>query len=177
MFSNPEANVNQLEIMPGMQVADLGAGIGFYSIPLAKVLGAKGRVYAIDVQNDLLMRLKNEAAQAHLTGIEAIHGNLEVLGGTKLRDGLIDYAVAANILFQITPAHRESFIKEVHRILRPGGRIAVIDWMESFGGIGPHPQDVVTSFQAQQLFTAHGFEFDHTISAGEHHYGLIFKRK
>src|SRR5690349_15540940 len=62
MFSEPSANLAKLGLVDGMKVVDLGAGSGFYSYEAARRVGATGRVYAVDVQKDLLERLRSNGA-------------------------------------------------------------------------------------------------------------------
>lgn len=174
MFSDPDQNVENFGLMPGMHVADCGSGSGFYSLAAARALGEKGRVYAIDVQKDLLARLKNEAARLHLKNIETIWGNIEKPGGTSLRDNSVDAAFLANVLFQVKD--KNSLLTELKRILKPKGRVLVVDWTSSFGGMGPSGESVVTSEQAQEIFSKGGFSFERRMPAGEHHYGLIFQK-
>ena len=66
MFSNPEKNIEQLGLTPGMKVADLGSGSGFYTIASARLVGTSGLVYSIDIQKDLLTRIKTEASKQKL---------------------------------------------------------------------------------------------------------------
>ena len=174
MFSDPKKNIEQLELTEGMHVADLGSGSGFYTLAAAKAVGATGRVFSVDIQKDLLARLKNTATKEHLNNVEVICGDLEKPGSTHLRDFSVDVAIASNILFQLK--EREAFVKEIKRIVKPGGRAFVVDWMDSFGGIGPQANDVVTLEKAKSLFEKEGFVLNKNISAGAHHYGLIFKR-
>ena len=61
MFSDPEKNIEQFSLGKGMHVADFGTGSGFYALAAAEAVGETGRVYAIDVQKDLLEKLKKEA--------------------------------------------------------------------------------------------------------------------
>jgi ubiquinone/menaquinone biosynthesis C-methylase UbiE len=174
MFSDPQKNIDQLGLLPGMQVADLGAGTGFYSLAAAQAVHDAGRVYAIDVQKDLLAKLKNTANSQRIHNIEVIWGDIEKLGGTKLRENSIDFAFAANIIFQLQD--KKGFVTEVKRILKSGARILVVDWVDSFGGMGPASSAIVTKSSAQDLFLKEGFTFDKDITAGDHHYGLIFKK-
>lgn len=174
MFSDPEENVKNFGLMPGMLVADIGAGSGFYSFAAGKMLGEKGRVYAVDVQKDLLAKIKNEAAQRHLGNIETVWGDIEKEGGTQLRDNSLDAAFVANVLFQVK--EKKGLVKEVKRILKSKGRVLVVDWTASFGGMGPTGEDVITSEQAQDLFSDVGFIFERRMPAGAHHYGLIFQK-
>ena len=174
MFSDPSKVVEQCGIQPGMDIADFGSGSGFYSIEASKALAATGRVYAIDAQKDLLVKLKNHAIKEGLFNIEIIWGDLEKPGGTKLRDGSIDLAFICNVFFQIE--EKENVIKEAIRILKPRGRVVFVDWSDSFGGIGPHAKSVFKKAEAVPLFEKFGFSVDRDISAGSHHYGVIFKK-
>jgi ubiquinone/menaquinone biosynthesis C-methylase UbiE len=133
-----------------------------------------GRVYAVDIQQALLSKLKNQAAKEGLYNVEVIWGDIDKLNGTKLRTASLDLAILGNILFQLE--NRQAVADEVKRILKAGGRAAVIDWEDSFGGIGPAPDRVVTKAKAQSLFEKNGFHLDKEISAGSHHYGLVLKK-
>jgi ubiquinone/menaquinone biosynthesis C-methylase UbiE len=174
MFSDPRHNLDQLGLRDGAIVADLGAGSGFYSIEAAKMVAHTGKVYAVDLQKDLLERLKREANRLHVRNIEIIAGNLEKLGGSKLRESSCDAAIASNILFMLDD--KKSFLIEAKRILKHGGRLLIIDWSASFSQMGPHPDHVVYKDDALKLALSAGFELDREIHAGAHHYGMIFRR-
>lgn len=174
-FSDPEKIIQDLNITEGTVVADLGAGSGFYALAAAKAVGAGGHVYAVDIQPELLARIKANATQEKLHNIEAVHGNLEKLGGTRLKDSCCDFAIVSNVLFQIED--RAGFLDELKRILKPSGRVLLVDWMENAGGVGAHPNSLVTQPQAKELFESSGFVFVSAVNAGSHHYGLIFRKK
>ena len=174
MFSDPVKNIEQCGIQAGMEIADFGSGSGFYAIAAAQALMATGRVYAVDVQQELLTKLKNTATREGLYNIEVIWGNIEKLGGAKLRDNSVDLVLICNLLFQLED--RETIIKEVKRVLRPSGRVLVVDWTDSFGGLGPKPEVIVRKDIAVSMFEKTGFHLDREISAGAHHYGLILKK-
>lgn len=174
MFSDPEKNIAQLSLGEGNYVADFGSGSGFYSFAAAQAVGSTGRVYSLDIQKDLLQKVKKEAQARHLANIEIIWADLEHLGGSKLREASIDAVILANVLFQIE--NKDNSILEIKRILKKGGRVLVIDWLSSFGGLGPQSKDVLSKEKAQELFTKHGFAFDREISAGAQHYGLILRK-
>ncbi len=173
MFSNPQNNINTLGVDNGMKVADLGSGSGFYSIECAKLVGNRGRVYSIDVQQDLLDKIKNSASLLGLHNVEIVWGNIEKIGGTKLREAVIDRAILSNTLFQIEEKDRDNLVLEIKRILRPGGKILVVDWDDSDLG----PKVKVKIDKAQGLFEKAGFVTEKRFDAGDHHYGLIFKRQ
>ncbi len=174
MFSDPVKNIEACGVQAGMDIADLGAGSGFYTLAAAKALVATGKVYAVDAQKDLLTKLKNQATRDGLYNVEIVWGNIEKEKGTNLREGMIDLALICNVLFQVED--RSGTIAEIKRILKPGGRVLVVDWTDAFGGIGPHPKSVITKAAAQEMFEKAGFSLDREISAGSHHYGMIMKK-
>jgi ubiquinone/menaquinone biosynthesis C-methylase UbiE len=174
MFSDPENNIKQFALAPGMMVADFGSGSGFYSLAAAKAVMPGGKVFAVDIQKDLLEKLKNGARQNHLSNIDIIWGDLEHLGGTKLRENSMDAVIICNLFFQIE--NKDGLCLETKRVLRPNARVMVIDWDGSFGGIGPQSQDVVTKIRMTSIFQDHGFVLDREIMAGAQHYGLIFRK-
>lgn len=174
-FSDPAENVERFGITDGMYIADFGSGSGHYSLALAEAVGDSGRVYAIDVQQELLKKVKDLSRAEHRNNIEALWGNVEKLGGSKLREGSVDGVVIANALFQFED--KDAALAEARRILKPKGRLFLIDWSESFGGLGPQPEHVVPADAAKGLAEKAGFAFVNDISAGDHHYGLIFRKQ
>ncbi len=174
MFSDPVKNIDQCGIRAGWDIADVGAGSGFYTIAAARALMSSGRVYAIDVDKALLSKLKNNATREGLYNVEVIWGDVEKPNGTKLRDFSVDLALICNLLFQTE--NKSTVINEVKRILKPNGRVLLVDWMDSFGGIGPTPKMVIKKKTAQEMFEKAGFHQEKEISAGSHHYGFIFKK-
>jgi ubiquinone/menaquinone biosynthesis C-methylase UbiE len=171
MFSDPAANLAKFGLIDGMKVVDIGAGSGFYSIEAAKRVGSSGRIYAVDVQKDLLERLRSVASNQGVRNIEVVWGNAEKIGGTKLRESIADRVIASNVLFQIEKP--DDFCLELKRILKPGGKVLIIDWSEAST---MSPQQLVTSAKAQQLFEKSGFKLEDSFNAGDHHYGLVFSR-
>src|SRR5438105_968093 len=125
-FSDPEKNLSELGLEPGLFVADLGAGSGAYTLAAGRMVGGSGRVYSIDVQQELLSRIKNAAHAERLTNIEVIHGDIEEIGGTRLKEASVDVVLVCNVLFQ--SEQKETFLDEIRRILKPKGRVLIIDW-------------------------------------------------
>lgn len=174
MFSEPEKNIAQFHVDPGMNVVDIGAGVGHYAIALSKAVGDAGRVYAVEVQQDLLKKLKTEAEKQHLRNIDILWGDVEEERGTKLVDHIADRVIISNVLFQVRD--REAVMRESIRIVKPKGRILIIDWTESHGGLGPKPADVISPDEVTESMKRNNFELDRKINTGEYHYGLIFKK-
>ncbi len=170
MFTDPVKNLKAFGLREDMIVADMGAGSGFYTIPAAEMV-PKGKVYAIEIQKDFLTTIKNKAAEAHLDNIECLLGDVEKIGGTKIKDKVVDVVISSNILFQIED--KDKFIEEAKRILKPGGKILLIDWSDSPSSIGLGFDKIVPKYTAREMFEKNGFIWERDISALEHHYGMI----
>lgn len=176
MFSDPKNIIAQLDIPVGSSVADLGAGLGVYSFLLAKKVGTEGKVYACDVQKDILTRLDREIHDQHITNIQTVLSNIEHHQGTRLRDASIDWVVLANVLFQVED--RNGMVQEIARILKPTGKVLLVDWSESFGNLGPHANEIITASDAEKKFSEYGLiKTPQVIDAGAHHYGIIFTHR
>lgn len=172
-FAHPRRNVAALGIEPGMNVADFGSGSGIYVLHIAEALEHAGHVYAIDVQRDLLQRVRNEAQRRGFKNVDVIWTDLERPGSSKFADKKLDFVLISNLLFQVDD--KAMVLAEAWRVLKPTGKLAIIDWSDSFGGMGPQKQDVVTKESALKLASGNGFELQREFSAGAHHYGLIFR--
>lgn len=171
-FSDPKTNLLQMGLREGMKVGDLGTGSGHYAIAAAGAVGSDGRVYAVDIQEDVLKHALDSAHRMGLRNIESIWGNIEKPGGTKLKDHTLDAAVLSNTLFQVE--NKQAVVTEIKRILKPGGRVLVIDWAGAYGGLGPIAGHVVSEHAAEELFITGGFHKLKDFRAGPHHYAIVF---
>ena len=100
MFTKPEQNILHLGLKEGMRVADFGAGTGFYSRAASERVGYTGKVYAIEVQKDLVKKLESEVKHWGLSNVDCIWGDIERRGGTKISDQSMDAVIVSNVLFQ-----------------------------------------------------------------------------
>ncbi len=171
MFTRPENNLENFKIDHGQIVADFGAGIGAYSLAMARQVGDSGKVYAIDVQKDLLGRLSKEASRLKISNIEVIWGDVEKVGGSKLPDRSVDLVLISNILFQSHAKY--SILKEAKRILKPGGRLVIIDWEDSFNNLGPEQGAIIKPEELEKILIDLGLKILKKFKAGDHHYGLV----
>lgn len=171
-FSDPRSNVLQLGMRDGMRIADLGSGSGHYAIAAAHAIGPDGKVYAIDIHEDMLRHVRDATLARKLYTVETIWGNVEKAGGTKLRDHTLDAAILSNTLFQL--ADKQQAVQEIRRILKPEGKLLVIDWAGAYGGMGPAPDHVVSEHAAEELFISGGFHKVKDFRAGPHHYAIVF---
>jgi ubiquinone/menaquinone biosynthesis C-methylase UbiE len=144
-----------------MSVADFGSGSGAYVWPLSEALANSGNVFAIDIQQDLLRRIHNEAHKRGLNNVKIIWADLEAPKASKIAERALDLVLISNLLFQIE--RKQAVLAEARRILKPSGKLIVIDWSDSF----------VTKEAALALLPRSGFEITDEFKAGAHHWGLL----
>ncbi len=155
-------------------IADFGAGSGFVAKAAASIV-TQGNVFAIEINKDIVTRLTREIDQMKITNIHPIWGDIEVNEGTKLSNDSMDFVILSNVMFHLDD--KVGCIKEAYRVLKTGGRIIMIDWSESFGGMGPSKDSVFSKESAIKLFSSIGFStMNESIEAGDHHYAILFKK-
>ncbi len=113
--------VQQLGLRPGTSVADIGAGTGYFAIPMARAVAPGGHVFAVDMQPEMLDRLRARLEP----GVPVVLVEGEA-ARTTLTDHGVDLAFYANVWHEFDD--QAAVIAEAARILRPGGRIAILDW-------------------------------------------------
>ncbi len=173
MFTDPVKNLKAFDLRENMIVVDLGAGSGFYTIPAAEMV-PMGKVYAIEIQKDFLTTINNKTTEAHLGNVECLLGDIEKIGGTRLKDKIVDAAIISNVLFQV--ADKDKFIEETKRILKPGGKLLLIDWSDGSSVVGGGFNKIIPKNKAREMFEKKGFIWQRDINAGEHHYGIIMQK-
>lgn len=117
-----EGVLSKLALKPGMVVADIGAGSGLFSRPLAKAVAPSGRVYAVDIQQDLLNVIDKRDKEEGIGNIKTVLGEFD---DPKLPAKDVDLAFINDVLHHIQ--HRAVYLKALGTYIKPGGRIAIIE--------------------------------------------------
>jgi arsenite methyltransferase len=109
-------------LKPGMIVADIGAGSGFFSRPMAKAVAPNGKVYAVDIQQGLLDYINKRDAEENIHNIQTVLGEFD---DPKLPMRNVDLAFINDVLHHIE--HRAVYLKALGTYMNPAGRIAIIE--------------------------------------------------
>lgn len=167
--------VSKLEIRQGWTVADLGCGgSGLFVAPLARSVGKNGRVYAVDIQKNVLQVVESNMKFQHLENVKTVWTNLEKVGGADIPDIACDFAMLINVLFQ--NSDHESILKESARILKAGARLVVIDWKLVATPFGPPLTHRISQDTVMTLAISQGLQFVDGFEAGPYHYALVFSK-
>lgn len=172
-FVVPDIVATNFHLRSGDVIADFGAGRGYFTKVLSQMVGPEGTVFACEIQKPLVEAIGELARTEHLGNVSPVWCDIEDIGGSKIHDDVLDVALLVNSFFQLED--KDTALEEIKRTLRKGGKFFLIDWSESFGGLGPHPDQVVNQNDARALAEAHGFVLDRSFDAGDHHYGLAFR--
>lgn len=167
--------LSNLNISEKDKVADLGCGAyAFFTFKLAKLIGSRGKVYAIDVLKSIVEDVEKEAWQQNLKHIQAIWSNLEVYKGTKIESSSLDKALLVNTLNQ--SSNKEGMIKETSRMLKIGGQLLIVDWKLSAAPFGPEPHRRINPHTLKEKLKQYNLLVEKEFEAGPFHYAIIFKK-
>jgi ubiquinone/menaquinone biosynthesis C-methylase UbiE len=170
---NAKFILEKLELAQGMKVADLGCGgAGHFVFPAAALVGSEGVIYAVDILKTVLQGITSRARLELFNNIETVWSNLEICGVTKIEDNSLDAALLINILFQ-TKKHTE-VIKEAIRLIKPGGKLLIIDWKMTGAPFGPAVAARIKKTEIMSIVEALGLKQQEEFAAGPYHFGLIF---
>lgn len=165
-----DAVLEDLDIREGIVVADIGAGMGYFAIPIARAIGPTGKVLAVDLQQEMLDLLRQKlAATPEITNIELFRGSAEA---TSLPDGCSDLVLMANLWHELD--NHPDVLAEAQRILKPEGRLAVLDWRADLEPPpGPAPQHRISAAQLYIQLEDAGWAVDLTDDIGSYHHLMV----
>jgi ubiquinone/menaquinone biosynthesis C-methylase UbiE len=169
-FHDPATVLTSLGAKPGMVMADLGSGPGFFAVPMAQLAGDGGIVYAVDGNQAMLNALKENLAKAGVNPKVVTIIESDVCN-TKIPDASVDLVLFANLLHEV--ADRQAFFKELNRIVKPDACIVDLDWKKIPTEQGPPMKERLSEAEASAVFAENGFSVVKKIDVGPCHYELI----
>jgi SAM-dependent methyltransferase len=167
--SAPERLLAELDVPSSAVVGVFSPTPDFFALPLAARVGSRGQVYSIELTDDVSPR---PPAQRAFPGLVQIRHKEN--GRLPLEDGAVDIALWA-FAFR-TLRHVGSMLEETRRVLRPGGRLAVVDWIRQEEAFGPCRDDRVSAATCERCLSAGGFGLVGHRSLNESHYLIVGRR-
>ena len=170
---DPQSLIALVPIHTDQDVADVGSGPGWLSMPLAKYLYG-GKLYAIDVQEGMLKKVAEQAATFKLKNVEIVPSKESAI---PLEDAIVDGLVISDTLNEATRA--KSLLKECARLLRKSGWLAVIEWLPATSEtpeFGPPASQRIAVETVLEMGAELGLSKIRSRQIGSSHYVVVFKK-
>jgi len=168
----PLPTLEKLGLSPADTVADIGCGVGYFTVPAAQFIAGINKVYALDTSAEMLTETLRRANEAGVQNIEAVLTDEYDL---KLQDALVTFALMVNVLHEIED--KSKFIREINRILTLNGKIAVIEWHKENADMGPPAEHRIGQEETAALLNSLGFETGAVMDFAGKFYGLVTVKK
>lgn len=163
----PYETLVKLGLAKGDRIADIGCGIGYFTIPAAEIVETEGQVFAIDISVEMLAEVEKAITEKGILNVKTIKTDEETL---KLMDEIVTFAVMCNVLHEVDDPAKT--LSEVSRILSNNGRIAVIEWQKVESPIGPPISHRLDKEYVQKLLQNAGFRNIEGMDIGDQFYAV-----
>jgi ubiquinone/menaquinone biosynthesis C-methylase UbiE len=142
-----------LQVKPGQTVCDMGCGNGFYTLQLARLVGPRGLVYAVDIQPEMLQMLVRNAAEARLANIRPVLGTPI---DPRLPAGEIDMMLCVDVYHEFS--HPGAMLARIKESLAPDGRLVLVEFRGEDPAVPIKPLHKMTKAQVRAELEPAGFE-------------------
>jgi SAM-dependent methyltransferase len=168
----PELALPVLKVKPGDAVADIGAGSGYYTRRLAKLVGEKGSVYAVDIQQEMLDLLTNKMAELKIHNVKPVLGDIT---DPKLPRASVDLALLVDVYHEFD--HPYEMIQAICASLKPGGCIAFIEFRGEDPKVPIKALHKMTESQVRKEMSVQPLEWVETSEVLPWQHIIIFRKK
>jgi precorrin-6B methylase 2 len=167
----PELLLRELALAPGMTVADIGAGTGYYTWQLAKQVGPGGRVYAVDVQPEMIRMLNSQMAKRGVRNVVSVLGTDTTV---KLPPSSVDLAIMVDVYHEL--AYPAEVLDSIVRALKPGGRVVFVEYRAEDPAVAIKPLHKMSELQVRREATAHGLRWERSIESLPIQHAIVFRK-
>lgn len=140
-----------LAVQPGQTVCDLGCGNGYHTLPLAEAVGSDGKVFAVDLQPQMLALLRQRAESKHLTNLALVEATVD---DPKLPVASCDLVLLVDVYHELS--HPVHVMGQVRRALKPNGRVVLVEFRAEDPAVPIKPEHTMTKAQIVREMAAHG---------------------
>jgi len=148
----PDAALNVLKIARGSAVADIGAGSGYITEKLAARVGPSGRVFANDVQPQMLELLARRLARRKITNVTLVQGDVD---DPRLTDASVDLEIMVDVYHEFS--RPQAMLRHLRDALKPGGRLVLLEYRKEDPAIPIRPEHKMSVAEAKLEVEAEGF--------------------
>jgi ubiquinone/menaquinone biosynthesis C-methylase UbiE len=167
----PETAIKAMGVHAGMTIADVGAGTGYFSIRLAERVGPSGKVYANDVQPQMLERIREKTARLKITNVETVLGSES---DPKLPAAQMDIVLLVDVYHEFSQP--QQMLDHIRASLKPDGRLILLEYKKEDPSIPIRPEHKMTIAEAKIEVEAEGFKLDKVIDSLPRQHILFFKK-
>ncbi len=164
--------LRELGLKPGMDVMDVGAGTGYYSRRMASLVGPNGKVYAIDVQPEMIEMLNAVATRPGLANIKPVLGSEK---SVTLPDSVADLAILVDVYHELE--FPSEILTSITRALRPGGRIVFVEYRAEDPRVPIKPLHKMSEAQIRREASQNGLIWERTTRTLPWQHVVIFRKK
>ena len=168
----PSKAIDLLELKPGMVVADIGAGSGYYSSRIAKRVGPTGRVYATDIQPGMIALLQRRITAEGLTNMTTVLGGVD---DPKLPPASIDLAIMVDVYHELQQP--QIFLQRLKPAFKPGGRLVLLEFRKEDPKIPILEVHKMSVAEVKQEMEADGYAIDKVIEELPWQHLIVIKVK
>ncbi len=168
----PDQALDALKLAKGMMVADIGAGTGYMTLRMARRVGPEGKVYAVDVQPEMIRRLRANAQKAGLENIEPILGTDT---DPKLPAGKIDLALMVDVYHELQQP--QAMLRALRTALKDDGRLVLLEYRKEDPAVPIQPLHKMSVAGVKLELEAEGFRLEQTIETLPRQHILIFGKR
>jgi ubiquinone/menaquinone biosynthesis C-methylase UbiE len=168
----PDLLLNALKLKPGDAVADIGAGTGYYTRRLAKLVGEKGLVYAVDIQPEMLELLTNKMAELKIRNVRPVLGAID---DPKLPPASVDLILMVDVYHEFD--HPYEMARAMSNSLKPGGRMVFVEFRGEDPKIPIKPVHKMAETQVRKEMAVQPLEWVETIEVLPRQHILVFRKK
>lgn len=173
MFISPEQTINNLGLKRGDFVADFGCGAGAYVFASSKLVGDEGKVYAVDIDKNILDKISREANKKNIQNIDTIIADVE--SGVHINNNSCDLIILSNILSLVS--NIQNVLKEVKRILKSDGILLIVEWKNGDHNILKKRIGCLEEERLVALIAKNNLSIQKHFPAGDYHYAFSVKNK
>ena len=169
---NPDGAIDAMNLKPGMTIADLGSGVGYMTLRMAKRVGPTGKIYGVDLQSGMLAELEKNAKANGITNVIPVLGEP---ADPKLPAGQIDMILMVDVYHEVSEP--QAMIRKIRQALKPDGRLILLEYRAEDPSIPINPDHKMTVGQVRAEIEPEGFKLETPIETLPRQHLLILTKR